>query len=264
MRTGTSLYCSAPVYPDGMSRSRTACAVLFALIVGSAFGGAGGRADLVVSAVSLSQHGRVLQVTDVVRNRGDAYAGRSTTAYYLARRQIGHRIVRPLRPGAVSRGSVTLTIARSVRAGSWRLRVCADSRGRIREMDERNNCRLAARVVVSGDVTPPQFIGLERATTCVPGPIGGNARYTPYNLRWTAATDNATPPSEIVYDVYHAENQGGEQFAKPTYTTPPGATSFTTPPLADNVPHYFVVRARDKAGNEDRNDVERLGTNLCL
>ena len=40
--------------------------------------------------------------------------------------------------------------------------------------------------------------------------------------------------------------------------------SFATPPLPDNVAHYFVVRAVDKAGNRDRNEVERPGQNLCV
>ena len=50
----------------------------------------------------------------------------------------------------------------------------------------------------------------------------------------------------------------------PTYTTGPGAVSFSTPLLPDDRAYYFVVRARDRAGNRDRNLVERRGTNLCL
>ena len=50
----------------------------------------------------------------------------------------------------------------------------------------------------------------------------------------------------------------------PTYTTPAGATSFTTPPLATDKYFYFVVRARDQAGNSDSNTVEREGQNLCV
>jgi hypothetical protein len=113
------------------------------------------------------------------------------------------------------------------------------------------------------DTTAPTFAGLKSATTCVPGPIGGG-RTTSYHLSWDPAKDNRTPSSQIVYDVYQASTSGGEDFSAPTYTTPGGATSFDTPPLPTEQTFYFVVRARDKAGNSDSNKVERQGQNLCV
>jgi hypothetical protein len=92
------------------------------------------------------------------------------------------------------------------------------------------------------DVTPPLFDGLQSATTCSPGPIGGGS--SSYRLSWAAATDNRTPSTQIVYDVYQAGTAGGEDFSSPTYTTP--------------------VRARDRSGNSDANRVERQGVNLCV
>jgi hypothetical protein len=113
------------------------------------------------------------------------------------------------------------------------------------------------------DTTPPTFAGLKSATTCVPGPIGGG-RTAVYHLAWDPAKDNRTPSGQIVYDVYQATTAGGEDFSAPTYTTPAGATSFDTPPLTTDQVFYFVVRARDKAGNSDSNTVERQGQNLCV
>jgi len=113
------------------------------------------------------------------------------------------------------------------------------------------------------DHIPPAFAGLKSAITCVPGPIGGGTT-TSYNLRWDAATDNVSPTSRIVYLVYQANLPGAEDFSTPTYTTAAGATSFATPPLPADKPVYFVVRARDRAGNIDRNTVERQGQNLCV
>jgi hypothetical protein len=112
------------------------------------------------------------------------------------------------------------------------------------------------------DVTPPTFAGLESARTCIPGPIDGQS--ASYELRWNAATDNVTPSSRIVYDVYQATKPGGEDFSSPTYTTRRGATTFATPPLPTNQTFYFVVRARDRAGNRDTNQVERQGVNPCV
>ncbi len=113
------------------------------------------------------------------------------------------------------------------------------------------------------DHTPPDFAGLKSAITCIPGPVRGG-RTTSYNLSWDPATDNVTPSRKIVYDIYQAETSKGEDFSTPTYTTDPGATSFATPPLSTDKYFYFVVRARDQAGNSDSNMVERQGQNLCV
>ena len=108
------------------------------------------------------------------------------------------------------------------------------------------------------DNTPPNFAGLKSATTCIPGPVGGG-RTTSYNLSWDPATDNRSPSKRIVFEVYQAERSGGEDLSKPTYTTSAGA-----PPLPTDKYFYFVVRARDQAGNSDSNTVEREGQNLCV
>lgn len=113
------------------------------------------------------------------------------------------------------------------------------------------------------DQIPPTFAGLKSATTCIPGPIGGGGTAS-YNLNWDPATDNVSSSRQIVYDVYQANTSRGEDFATPAYTTRAGATSFTTPPLPTDQNFYFVVRARDQAGNSDSNTVEREGQNLCL
>lgn len=108
----------------------------------------------------------------------------------------------------------------------------------------------------AADTTAPVFAGLQRAFACSP-----IARPTPFELSWQAATDDVTPSAQIVYDIYLSHTPGGEDFSHPTYTTQPGATKFETPPLEE--PSYFVVRARDQAGNEDRNTVERRGEDPC-
>jgi hypothetical protein len=105
------------------------------------------------------------------------------------------------------------------------------------------------------------FAGLKAATTCIPGPIGGG-RTSSYHLSWEPATEK-NKHSRIVYEVYQATTRGGENFSTPTYTTAPAVTSFDTPQLPTEDTFYFVVRARDRAGNEDSNTVEQEGQNLC-
>jgi hypothetical protein len=117
--------------------------------------------------------------------------------------------------------------------------------------------------VGSHDRARPTFAGLKSAITCIPGPVGAG-RATSYRLRWDPATDDVTPSKKIAYDVYKATKRGGEHFSSPTYTVRRGATTFTTPPLPVERTFYFVVRARDRAGNRDANQVEREGVNLCV
>jgi hypothetical protein len=119
-----------------------------------------------------------------------------------------------------------------------------------------------AEARLSRDRTPPKFDGLVSARTCVGGPIW-DGRMTSYHLSWNPATDNRTRQQWIVYYIYVATNPGGQDFAQPYNRTPPGATSFDTDPLPADQDFYFVVRAKDRAGNIDSNTVERVGENLC-
>jgi hypothetical protein len=247
-----------------MAAGRAIALALVAFLGGSAQAATSLRPDLVETTAALVQHGSTLRVTDEVRNRGRAAAPPSTTGYYLAQVRIGGRSVGTLRPGSSSRAALTLAVPRSIAPGSYRLRACADDRSRVHEADERNNCRTARLAVAVPDRTPPRFAGLTQATTCIPGPSGGPVRSSHYSLKWAPATDDATPATGIVYDVFQAAAPGGEDFSTPTYTTAAGATSFTTPLLPDDSPYYFVVRSRDATGNRDANTVERRGTNLCV
>ena len=124
--------------------------------------------------------------------------------------------------------------------------------------------RFSFRVVrAEMDATPPVFAGIKTANACTPGPQRPGET-TPFTLTWNPATDNTTPQARIVYDVYESGTAGGEDFSRPSWTTLPGVTSFRTPALRSHGTFYFVARARDEAGNEDGNRVERLGSDPCL
>ena len=117
----------------------------------------------------------------------------------------------------------------------------------------------------AGDV--PTFAGLTSATTCPsPQPVRAPRvlpHPSPYTLTWAAATDPVTPSSQIVYVIFVANSPGAEDYSMPSYTTAPGATSFVTPGVARNGALYFVVRARNAAGREDGNTVEKQGIVSC-
>jgi hypothetical protein len=121
------------------------------------------------------------------------------------------------------------------------------------------------------DTTPPTFAGLQSAYACTPGPVRPGET-TAYTLTWQAATDDVTPSSQILYDVFLAYTSGSEDFSHPTWTTAPSVTTYTTPGLpsegngylvAGGGTYYLVVRARDQAGNENQNKVERRGYQVC-
>jgi hypothetical protein len=260
---------------------RTAALLAFAgMIAGGALARASPRPDLVEMAVLVSKPtvptGASLRVTDTARNRGLAAAPRLTIGYYLSRDRtpglgdlrFGGRSIGGLPVRASSRGSALVRIPRSTLPGSYRILACADDRHRVRESEERNNCHPTTTALVvtkplGSDHTLPTFAGLKSAATCIPGPVE-EGRSASYQLKWDPATDKATPASKIVYDVYQARTGGGENFSTPTYTTEAGASSFTPPPLPADKTYYFVVRARDRAGNPDLNRIERPGVNLCL
>jgi hypothetical protein len=110
--------------------------------------------------------------------------------------------------------------------------------------------RGGARRPAAGDTTPPVF---RRAAP------RGDLRARPWAracdalpLSWHAARDDVTPPPGVVYEVHTGLTAGAEDLARPTYTTWRGVTAYTTPRIARDHGVWFVVDARDAAGNPGR------------
>jgi hypothetical protein len=103
------------------------------------------------------------------------------------------------------------------------------------------------------DTDPPLFNGVVSAT-----PQAGNETTTVV-LSWDAATDDQTSPDQIAYDVYQSDTPGGEALSGAATTTVLGTTSATVS-LTPATTAYWVVRARDKAGNQDTNLTEASTT----
>jgi hypothetical protein len=188
----------------------------------------------------------------------------------------GSRARLSIAPGAPSRGGWC--------AGLWHGTVVQSEVGRCRPgppivcpdplLAPRTIARFRFRVKPATTPAPPApsqadvptFAGLISAVTCpapLPRPQFILPRPNSYTLVWKAATDPVTPSAQIVYDIFVATRPGGENYAQPSYTTAPGATSYTTPSTAPTGTLWFAVRARNAAGHEDQNTVERQGI-LCL
>jgi subtilase family serine protease len=110
--------------------------------------------DLLQVAVSNpplgARAGDRFEVTDTVRNEGNAIASRSRTRFYLSidtekdtgdRRLIGARAVPKLAAGQELSGTTILRIPRTVTPGTYFLLACSDNRNVLAESNEENNCR---------------------------------------------------------------------------------------------------------------------------
>ncbi len=110
-----------------------------------------------------------------------------------------------------------------------------------------------ALIGATAPASAPTFGGLVSAFATSTTEIG---------LSWEAATDSITPQGSMQYLIYMSTTPGGQSFTSPSFTTSPGATSFSVTELTPATTYYFVVRAKDEAGNIDGNAVERSATTL--
>src|SRR5438094_913950 len=108
------------------------------------------------------------------------------------------------------------------RARPYRASVRTTARGATGTAAVVLTAALATVALASPDRIPPTFNGLQSATTCLPGPTRGQT--ASYRLTWDPATDDVTPSTMIVYDIYQATKSRGEDFSSPTYTVRHGAT----------------------------------------
>ncbi|TKJ47212.1 hypothetical protein CEE34_04755, partial [Candidatus Aerophobetes bacterium Ae_b3a] len=76
-------------------------------------------------------------------------------------------------------------------------------------------------------------------------------------LTWTASVSE-TDVSQ--YNIYRATSSGGQNYSSPTYTVSVGITSYIDSSCTDSQTYYYVVRARDAAGNTDSNTNEAWAT----
>lgn len=119
------------------------------------------RPDLVATALSVSparvMPGKIVKVSDTTRNKGRKAAPASWTRYVLSKNKkfdsrdvrLGDRKVKRLKPGKSSKVSAKkakkVRIPSSTKPGSYFLLACADGRKKVRESNERNNCRVAKK-----------------------------------------------------------------------------------------------------------------------
>jgi hypothetical protein len=107
----------------------------------------------------------------------------------------------------------------------------------------------------ANDMTPPRFEGVQGFT-----PLSQAVR-----LDWQPASDDVTQEADIDYLVYVADESGGQDFAAAAEVeATAGAVEATVSGLEPGGQYFFVVRARDAAGNIDTNTKEIVGSPLAI
>ncbi|MDI6788520.1 MAG: matrixin family metalloprotease, partial [Planctomycetota bacterium] len=105
--------------------------------------------------------------------------------------------------------------------------------------------------VLSNDTSAPVFSGLASATTESSSSI---------RLTWLPAADDNTPADKITYQIYRSKTTGGINYSSPPLLTVRGITSTLISGLESNTTYYFVVRAKDQAGNTENNSIQQSAT----
>lgn len=152
-------------------------------------------------------------------------------------------------PAAKTAAGATTATLTNLDPGSSYFVLCK-ARDKANNLDANKNEK---SLQTSSDVTPPKFDGITNAT------FDGKVRTV--TLEWTAATDDQTASTGIVYDVFESKATNAFDYTSPPkVTTAPGATSVVLANLASRSTLYWNVRARDAAGNRDTNPAEKSGT----
>lgn len=171
-----------------------------------------------------------------------------TYAIFVAKKPGAEDFTKP--PTYTIKGATTLTA--TALTPSTKLFFVARARDTAGNYDA-NKVELSVTTGSSADVTPPTFGGLVSAA-----PSGT----TTIDLAWGEASDDFSLPSTITYEIFMSTTPGGEDFTKPPAFKLVGTTTFTVTGLKTKTPYFFVVRARDEAGNRDTNTIEKTATTL--
>ena len=180
--------------------------------------------DLTVSAIKATGSpaaGQALSVQVKVKNSGRKKAKGSQTSFVLSRdakagkgdRKLKTRKVKAIAVKKTAKATLKLTVPAGTNPGAYRVIACADAKKKVKESNERNNCRASKAVtVVSGPFggPPPPTPGQPIFT-----PPPGGPGPTPTPTATPTASPTATPTASPTA----------------TPTTTPEPDPFPKPPL---------------------------------
>src|SRR5262249_5136093 len=97
------------------------------------------------------------------------------------------------------------------------------------------------------DTTPPTFDGSSVAAAL------DTPSTSAVKITWSQASDDQLAPNQIIYDVYQSSTPGGEDFSATPAAEVVGVTEAIVN-LTSRTTAYWIVRAKDSAGNDDGNN----------
>lgn len=229
--------------------------VALCMLAGDGVAAAAKRPDLAVSKLSANPMtvvtGGTVRVKDTVRNQGKRRAKKTHVAYFLSedarkgkgdRVVSGRRTVKKLVARKRDRGSRSVTVPAGVPAGAYRLIACADARAKVKESNERNNCRAAkgtfAILAVGSDAPAPVLPAAPApapSSPVTPAPSGISFPQQPDPLKVSDEVESSGR-TQAMYPFGSAMSVTGDDGIKYTLTMPKdallSATDVTMTPVA--------------------------------
>jgi poly(3-hydroxybutyrate) depolymerase len=151
-----------------MRRVVVLCSALVALgVPGAGAPAAGGasqapRPDLTVSKGTVTLTGSMLTGSFSVKDKGAVKAKKSSASLFVevsGTNQLVKRFaVKSIRPKKSRRIRVSVAVPAGLPVGSLPVSVCADSRNKVKERSERNNCRTIGTVVITTTTGPTSSV----------------------------------------------------------------------------------------------------------
>ncbi|HET8949333.1 MAG TPA: CARDB domain-containing protein, partial [Solirubrobacteraceae bacterium] len=223
-----------------------ACALTLAICASPAAASEQGP-DLKISKLDVNGSpaaGQSLTVALAVRNAGRRRAQASATAVVLSRdgrrsrddRRLGTGKVKPLAAGKAGKATLKLAVPAGTAPGAYRVIACADSAKRVKESDERNNCRTAAVTVVSGAFGGPAASpsGEAPGGSAAAEPPGGQPSPTPAPTPVPTVTPSPTPTATPTPTPTPSPSPAPDPFPKPPLP-PAGDPADTAPATSTTV-----------------------------
>jgi subtilase family serine protease len=212
--------------------------------------------DLVVSAFSApsaAAAGQAISLTDTTKNQGKGAADPSATQFYLSVNSVleptdlllGFREVPVLAAGAVSSGSLSVTIPQETPAGTWYLIAKADGGEAVVETSETNN-KSSRTIKIGPDLditafTAPALAAAGQAisVTDTTKNVGAGAA-GPSQTRFYLSANGALEPADVLIGSRSVpELAGGAASSGSTTVTIPQGTATGT---------WYLIAAADGAG----------------
>ncbi len=112
---------------------------------------------------------------------------------------------------------------------------------------EEDDNEVSRSATTQEDTEPPEFVGADSAEPDEAAAV---------KLTWKPATDALSSAGAMIYVVYMGTTADDVDLEVPVAVSRPGATSIVVDKLpAPDTEYFFLVRARDAAGNFDDNEV---------